>query len=252
MVDISSKVFYSNAKTIKMRYTLRLKYLILPNCRDLQMIGHIDARVQFIYAPRLVKFSINRKTLFKDYALLYAPRLRECYASLHNVINLTSIECNDTYTNYYIGVINDSIQFYDDLNIDYEYLYKHSSLVQGFNQTDFFSIDDMISMIENNNHPSKFFNIISKKTRNYILLVLIQFFFTNQKNCNDDIKNLIFNLSLLQMNDIIIPTILATQRPFKIVPGEINEFGSMIYNSDDDSYDLYDESDDNSDDLHDN
>lgn len=221
-VNLMCKIFYSNAKTIKINYGSKLKYLIIPNCEKLLINGCTNNTLKMIYAPKLKECYSRKQSIFKPYGLFYAPMLNESSITFNNIINLTGVKSNESYA----AMINDKVQFYDTVNIDYGYLYKHSKMVEGFNKTDTFTIEDLIKFIKDDNekHNSSIFNILCDKTENYIKFILIQLFFSNQQEINDDIQNLIYNLSLLQLKNLITDIVLITQHPFKIEPKEINKF----------------------------
>ena len=235
-VNLGCKIFYSNAKTIKIHYNSNLKYLIAPNCEKLTITGLSSDTFKIIYTPELKEFTSRKHNIFKPYGLFYAPKLKKSSISLKDIINLTDVKSNDSYA----AMINDKIQIYSNIDIDYDYLYKHSRMVEGFNETDIFTIEDLIKFVKDNDetHYSALFNILSDKTENYIKFILIQLFFSNQQNIDEDVENLVYNLSLLQLKNLIVNTILITQHPFKINPCEQSKFyeftnGFINVNNDD-------------------
>jgi hypothetical protein len=241
-VDVGCKIFYSNAKIINLEHNSHLKYLIIPNCEKLTLTGYKEKTFKIIYAPKLKSLNSKKPNIFQEYGLIYAPNITSSNINFNKVINLTSVQSNVSYASYN----NNKVQFYDNMTLDYDYIYKHSKMVEVSNKIDTFTIDNLKEFIESNNkmHYSNLFNILSNKTENYIKFILIQLFFSNQKNVIDDVKNLMFHLNSLSIENLISNVILMTQQPFQINPCKQSKFDEYE-NGFIDLYEEYEEDDGN-------
>jgi len=239
-VDVGCKIFYSNAKIINLEHNSHLKYLIIPNCEKLTLTGYKEKTFKIIYAPKLKSLNSKKPNIFQEYGLIYAPNITSSNINFNKVINLTSVQSNVSYASYN----NNKVQFYDNMTLDYDYIYKHSKMVEVSNKIDIFTIDNLKEFIESNNkmHYSNLFNILSNKTENYIKFILIQLFFSNQKNVIDDVKNLMFHLNSLSIENLISNVILMTQQPFQINPCKQSKFDEYE-NGFIDLYEEYEEDD---------
>ena len=180
----------------------KLKYLIAPNCTYLYAPSH---KLELIYAPKLINM-FSKSALYDFYVnTLYAPMFDVNYYKsfkfkhAKNLINDNS--CIDIFKSKF----------------DYDWIVENSYMLQELKNDakEDENVDKELKNIVDNIKDNILFNLLNNDYKNVLVCMLVEYLEQYEKI--EEMNKLINNLIHLQINTIIYPVIMITEKAFKTI-----------------------------------